>query len=158
MGKHSTDARPQSRATLRTARAHTPLTPWWRALPSPFGWALIMAGTAAGALLRWMLPAVIPVGGWVHGPTLVANTVGSGLLAALIHLATRSPGATYLQDLRLLLGTGLCAGLTTYSSFALEVWRTAMSSIGAAVGYSALTFAAGGVAAALGWYVGGERA
>ncbi len=157
MGKHS-PAPPHRKAALRAARSRAAAAPWWRALPSPFGWALIMAGTAAGALIRWMLPAVIPAGGWIHGPTLVANTVGSGLLAALIHVATRFPGTTYIQDLRLLLGTGLCAGLTTYSSFALEVWRTGVCSIGASLGYSALTFVAGGAAAALGWYVGGERA
>ncbi|GIT75576.1 MAG: hypothetical protein Ct9H300mP31_01070 [Acidimicrobiaceae bacterium] len=49
-------------------------------------------------------------------PVLVVNLVGCALLGAL--LGPETPRST-----RLLVGTGLCGGLTTFSTFAVEVAR-----------------------------------
>lgn len=80
----------------------------------------IAGGAAAGALLRWWL------GSWLnaalpHLPlgTLAANWIGGyaiGLVAAmLLHHPEIAP------QWRLFLVTGLLGGLTTFSSFSVEV-------------------------------------
>ena len=67
-------------------------------------------------MLRW-LGAAFPYG------TLAANVVGSLLLGVLMELAgARQIGGV---DAKLVLGTGLLGGFTTYSSFNLETLRLA---------------------------------
>lgn len=80
------------------------------------GLALVGAGGFLGAILRW------GIDGWL-GSGLPLGTLGANLLAAVLlgvllseaHLP-RWPGA----DARLLVGTGFCGSLSTYSTFALE--------------------------------------
>lgn len=78
--------------------------------------ALIAVGGFVGAICRHTLalafPAVFPWG------TLTANVLGTTLLAVLLYdrrLADRLDPET-----RLLLGTGFCSSVTTYSTFAAE--------------------------------------
>jgi CrcB protein len=98
--------------------------------------ALVGAGGALGALLRF------GIAGWVPGRaplgTLVANVLGSFLLGILLyeaHLAARLSPET-----RLLVGTGFCSSLTTYSTFAAETASLAPSLAG---GYVLGTYATG---------------
>ena len=80
----------------------------------------ISAGAAAGALLRWQLglrlnslfPA-IPAG------TLAANLMGGYLVGLAI--AYFSQTADIAPEWRLLIVTGFCGGLTTFSTFSAEV-------------------------------------
>lgn len=80
----------------------------------------ISLGAALGALLRWFLglklnslfPALPP-------GTLAANLIGGylvGLAIAYFALAT-----TIAPEWRLLIITGFCGGLTTFSTFSAEV-------------------------------------
>jgi fluoride exporter len=70
---------------------------------------LICAGGAAGTGARYLLSL------WITAPyaTLLVNVIGSFLLGFLMQasLASLSP------DARLILGTGLLGGFTTYSTF-----------------------------------------
>ena len=107
---------------------------------------LVAIGAAVGAPLRFVIGTHVD-GRWPHG-TFVVNVVGSfllGLFAALAAAGTLSSGGLAL------LGTGLCGGFTTYSSFAVQTHDVG--------GRRGLAFAAGTVlgglgAAALGWVLG----
>ena len=74
---------------------------------------LVAVGGTMGAGLRWAVLEATPevVFPW---PVLVVNLVGCALLGALLGL--EAPRST-----RLLVGTGLCGGLTTFSTFTVEV-------------------------------------
>jgi CrcB protein len=109
--------------------------------------ALLVAG-AIGAVIRYALSRAFPVRpGHLPGGILIVNVVGSGVAGALIGLAER---AALSADLRLVLVTGFCGGLTTFSTWCVETieladggrWRAAILNVvvtlvlglGAAVG------------------------
>jgi len=109
--------------------------------------ALLMAG-AIGAVIRYALSRAFPVRpGHLPGGILIVNVVGSGVAGALIGLAER---AALSADLRVVLVTGFCGGLTTFSTWCVETieladggrWRAAILNVvvtlvlglGAAVG------------------------
>ncbi|MFI9718173.1 fluoride efflux transporter CrcB [Streptomyces sp. NPDC052396] len=91
-------------------------------------WLLVIAGAMAGAPLRYLTDravqsrhdSVFPWG------TFVVNVVGCLILGVITAMAP--------EKLRLLLGTGLCGGLTTYSTFSYETLRLAQDG---ARGYAA---------------------
>jgi CrcB protein len=81
-------------------------------------WALVFLGGMAGALLRHLTTTAIrhPRFPW---STVTANVTGSLALGLLT-------GLTLADDpLRLLIGTGLCGALTTYSTLSYETLRLA---------------------------------
>ena len=109
--------------------------------------ALLVAG-AIGAVIRYALSRAFPVRpGPLPGGILIVNVVGSGVAGALIGLAER---AALSADLRVVLVTGFCGGLTTFSTWCVETieladggrWRAAILNVvvtlvlglGAAVG------------------------
>lgn len=86
-------------------------------------WKSILAialGAALGALLRWfrglklnsLLPSIPP-------GTLLANLVGGYAIGAAIAYFAQAPGIA--PEWRLLIITGFCGGLTTFSTFSAEV-------------------------------------
>ncbi len=96
--------------------------------------AVLVAG-AIGAVLRYALSRAFPVRpGHLPGGILIVNVVGSGVAGALIGLAER---AALDADLRLILVTGFCGGLTTFSTWTVETielldggrWRAAILNI-----------------------------
>ncbi len=86
-------------------------------------WKSILAislGAALGALLRWQLGvrlnAILPS---IPPGTLVANLIGAyviGLAIAFFAFST-----TVSPEWRLLVITGFCGGLTTFSTFSAEL-------------------------------------
>ena len=92
--------------------------------------ALVGAGGFAGAGLRHAvavgLPATFPWG------TLVANVVGAFVLGILLYEAHLA--GLLSAEVRLLVGTGFCSSLTTYSTFALETSQLAPAAAAANVG------------------------
>jgi CrcB protein len=80
----------------------------------------ISIGAAAGALLRWQLGArmnslfpILPLG------TLAANLVGGYIIGLAI--AYLAHATNIAPEWRLLIVTGFCGGLTTFSTFSAEV-------------------------------------
>jgi CrcB protein len=80
----------------------------------------ISLGASAGALLRWQLgvrlnglfPAVPP-------GTLTANLIGGYIVGLAIAYFAQADDIS--QEWRLLIVTGFCGGLTTFSTFSAEV-------------------------------------
>lgn len=88
-----------------------------------FMWNSILAiafGSAFGALLRWffgvklngLFPAIPP-------GTLIANLLGGYIIGVAMAYFAQAPQIA--PEWRLLIITGFCGGLTTFSTFSVEV-------------------------------------
>jgi CrcB protein len=103
-------------------------------------WLLVIAGAVVGAPLRYLTDravqarhdSVFPWG------TFAVNGFGCVLLGLVSAVGSR--------DVQLLLGTGLCGALTTYSTFSYETLRLA----GTGARFYAVANVAGSVLAGLG--------
>jgi CrcB protein len=108
-------------------------------------WLLVIAGAAVGAPLRYLTDrtvqarhdSVFPWG------TFTVNVVGCLVLGVLAGAVTEGAASPHAQ---LLIGTGLCGALTTYSTFSYETLRLAEDG----AGFYALANVVGSVAAGLG--------
>jgi CrcB protein len=80
---------------------------------------LVMAGGAAGSALRYGVSAALSaVPSLFPWSTILVNIVGSFVLG-FVAGSVGTP-LELQQNTRMLLGTGLCGGFTTYSAFAVE--------------------------------------
>ena len=127
-----------------------------RAGPGGTGWYVVVgAGGVAGAAVRWgvgalMGPHELPVA------TLVVNAVGCLVLGAVV--AVRAGGGALdagrrsRRDVVLdVVGVGVCGGLTTFSTFTVEVVdRLARGRWALGVAYVVVSLAAGAGAFLLG--------
>ena len=137
-----------------------------RSMPSPTGplaLAVVGAGGAIGALLRWALASALPTSpGGLGWSTAIVNLTGSFLLGVLVtalaEAARRSGRAPRWHHLaRLGLGTGLLGGWTTFSTLAVEV-EQALDAGRLGVGAAALALSlVGGVALAAAGMATGRR-
>lgn len=112
---------------------------------------LVALGGTIGTAARLGLGLLLPDAGGIPVAVLVANVVGALLIGIL---AARLPAST---DLRLLLGTGVLGGFTTYSAFmtgAVALWTDAPL---LAVAYAVGSLVLGLAAAALGLRLGRPR-
>ena len=112
--------------------------------------AAIFAGGAIGGGIRTGLSAVAgtPAGHWPWA-TFAVNLVGCFLLGYFVtRLQERLPITAYGRPL---LGTGICGGLTTFSTFQLELLQMLQhGNVALAVLYVVVSAAAGFVGVALG--------
>lgn len=105
--------------------------------------AAIFAGGALGTLLRAGLANAFPHSptSWPW-PTFTVNVVAALVLGyAVTRLQERLPLSSYRRPL---LGTGLCGGLSTFSTIPVEILKmTAAHAWGLAAGYALATIACG---------------
>jgi CrcB protein len=87
---------------------------------SVYGILAVGVGAALGAWLRWLLGllmnslfAPVPPG------TLAANLMGAYVVGAALGFFTQASGIA--PEWRLLIITGFCGGLTTFSTFSAEI-------------------------------------
>jgi CrcB protein len=85
-----------------------------------FGLLAVAIGAALGAWLRWLLGlllnALFPS---VPPGTLAANLIGGYVIGLAIAFFSQAPGVS--PEWRLLIITGFCGGLTTFSTFSAEI-------------------------------------
>ena len=105
----------------------------------------VCAGASLGALLRWWLGAQlnsflpsIPPG------TLAANLVGAYVVGLAIALFATYPAIS--PEWRLLIITGFCGGLTTFSTFSAELVTLLQQGRGLVAAGAAAAHLAGSVA------------
>ena len=87
-------------------------------------WVLVILGGMVGAPLRYLTDRAVQSRhdtGFPWG-TFAVNVSGSLVLGLLTGAVTAGAAGSHLQ---LLLGTGLCGALTTYSTFSYETLRLA---------------------------------
>jgi len=89
------------------------------------GFLFVCLGAAVGAPARYLVDRAVQsraersrAGGLLPWGTLTVNVVGSFVLGLVV-------GFGVPEDVRLLVGTGLCGALTTYSTFGYETYRLA---------------------------------
>ena len=116
----------------------------------------ILVGGAVGALARAGMAEALPhtVGEWPWA-TFVVNLAGAALLAWLTTRLAEMVAPT--RYWRLLIGTGFCGALTTFSTFQVETIQIAdHGHAGLAFAYAAASIAAG-MALAVAATVGARR-
>ncbi|MEU8713070.1 fluoride efflux transporter CrcB [Streptomyces sp. NPDC048663] len=110
-------------------------------------WLLVVAGAVVGAPLRYLTDravqarhdSVFPWG------TFVVNVTGCLALGLLAGAASAGAASAHLQ---LLLGTGLCGALTTYSTFSYETLRLTETGAGLYAAANVVASVAAGLGAA----------
>ena len=105
--------------------------------------AAVFVGGALGTLARAALATLAaPDPGRWPWPTFVVNIVGAFLLGYFTtRLLERLPVSSYRRPL---LGTGVCGGLTTFSTMQVEIIKMLeQQRYGLAVGYTAASIVAG---------------
>ncbi|MFE4329577.1 fluoride efflux transporter CrcB [Streptomyces sp. NPDC056708] len=87
-------------------------------------WLLVIVGAAVGAPLRYLTDRAVQSRHDTVFPwgTFAVNVTGSLILGLLTGAVAAGAASSHLQ---LLLGTGLCGALTTYSTFSYETLRLA---------------------------------
>ena len=105
--------------------------------------AAVFAGGCVGALARvGLAEAVVPDPGRWPWATFLANVVAAALLGCFAtRLQERLPLSAYRRPL---LGTGLCGGLSTFSTMQVELLDMLDAGrVGLAMGYATASVAAG---------------
>ncbi|KGJ72527.1 membrane protein [Cryobacterium roopkundense] len=112
---------------------------------------LVFAGGTAGTALREAVGLLTPSGGFPL-TTMGINVTGAFLLGALLEaLVRRGPDAGRRRGTRVLLGTGVLGGFTTYSALATDTSLLfADGNVGAALLYAGGTLVLGALATWLG--------
>lgn len=89
-------------------------------------WLLVIAGAAVGAALRYLTDRIVQAKHDTLFPwgTFTVNLAGCLILGALTGAVTAGAASPNTQ---LLVGTGLCGALTTYSTFSYETLRLAQA-------------------------------
>jgi len=119
---------------------------------------IVALGGAVGTALRDVISTLLPADHGVSWAVFWINVTGAFLLGVLLEaLAHRGPDEGRRRVLRLLLGTGVMGGFTTYSSLAEATGALFLDGHGlAGTGYALLAVLVGAVATALGLVVAGR--
>ncbi len=90
------------------------MMPWWKSL------CAVALGGMLGCLMRWGLALTLNRYFPVMPPgTLAANLIGCYIIGLALAVFAANPGIPV--EWRLLITTGFCGGLTTFSTFSAEV-------------------------------------
>jgi len=89
-------------------------------------WLLVIVGASVGAPLRYLTDRMVQTKHDTLFPwgTFTVNIAGCLILGILTGAVTAGTASSHTQ---LLIGTGLCGALTTYSTFSYETLRLAQT-------------------------------
>ena len=96
----------------------------------------VVACGGAAAVIRYLVSRALPVRpGHIPGGVLIVNVAGSAIGGVVLGLAER---AAVSDDVRLVILTGVCGGLTTFSTWSVETldlidngrWRAGLVNLG----------------------------
>ncbi|HZK58340.1 MAG TPA: fluoride efflux transporter CrcB [Cryobacterium sp.] len=96
----------------------------------------VVACGGAAAVIRYLVSRALPVRpGHIPGGVLIVNVAGSAVGGIVLGLAER---AAVSDDVRLVILTGVCGGLTTFSTWSVETldlidngrWRAGLTNLG----------------------------
>lgn len=110
-------------------------------------WLLVVVGAMVGAPLRYLTDRAVQARHDSLFPwgTFVVNVTGSLILGLLTGAVSAGAAGPHLQ---LLIGTGLCGALTTYSTFSYETLRLTEAGAGLYAAANAVASVTAGLAAA----------
>ena len=130
--------------TPAPSAATRPIHLRWRYL------SLVALGGAIGTAVREIVAEMFPAVDGVSWSIFWINIVGALLLGLLLEaLSHRGPDYGHRRTLRLLLGTGVLGGFTTYSALAEATAALFLDGHGlAGTGYALLTVVSGAIATA----------
>ncbi|MCU1480214.1 MAG: CrcB family protein [Subtercola sp.] len=122
----------------------------------PANIALVFVGGAVGTAIRFGLIEIVPGIGSLPVTVFLINVVGAFVLGLLLDsLARRGPDGGRRQRVRLLVGTGVLGGFTTYSTLAVGTVVLLQSGLGGvAVVYALGTVVVGALATLAGITLG----
>jgi CrcB protein len=137
---------PSGRAPLEAGRAERPVHLRWSSI------GLVALGGAVGTGIREALALTWPApAGGFPVTVLLINVVGAFALGALLEALARSgPDEGRRRGIRLLVGTGVLGGFTTYSSLATDAAALTGPALGTALAYAGLTLVIGAAASVAG--------
>jgi fluoride exporter len=124
----------------------------------PSAVAVVAAGGAVGTAAREAVTLLAPPLAGIPVAVLAVNLAGAFLLGLLLEaLVRRGPDHGRRRALRLLLGTGVLGGFTTYSALATDAaGLLADGRVGVGAGYALVTVLVGAAATWLGVVVAGR--
>ncbi|MET7286630.1 fluoride efflux transporter CrcB [Streptomyces sp. NPDC005573] len=110
-------------------------------------WLLVVLGAVVGAPMRYLTDRAVQArhDSLLPWGTFAVNVVGCLILGLLTGAASAGAAGPHLQ---LLLGTGLCGALTTYSTFSWETLRLTESGAGLYAAANAVVSVGAGLGAA----------
>lgn len=113
---------------------------------------LVALGGAVGSVVRYLVGKMVESSfPWA---TLLVNIVGSVIIGVLVGLVSR---AVLSADMKLMLMTGFCGGLTTFSTFANEsLGMMKAGNVALAAVYVAVSVALGILGVWMGMKLAGE--
>jgi CrcB protein len=117
---------------------------------------LVLIGGSVGTAARYLLTEILPLWPGIPLGTIMINITGAFALGVLLEiLIRRGPDDGIRRTLRLLLGTGLMGGFTTYTSLAVDTDRLlASDQLWISILYAAATLAVGAITSTAGIVAG----
>jgi fluoride exporter len=118
------------------------------------GYAIVFVGAGLGGSLRHAvnLAAARLLGPVFPWGTLTVNVAGSFLMGLLAGWLAVKAGQAWSEQVRLLVGTGILGGFTTFSAFSLDamiLWERGQPALSAAYVIASVLLSIAGLAAGL---------